>query len=294
MVSWAPSRRALLGAVCATALAGPMRAATFGMPQVVACDWSGGQNLLALDIVPLALPEVERYRLLVVEPALPASMRDLGLRSEPNLELVMDLAPDLILLGNDHEAVRDRIARIASVEIFSPDGFDGSDPIRAGAAALSLLARRLKLEARYEAFMRSFEADMAAAGQRLRGYDGRPVFIATVIDGRRLLLFGENSMYQNVLDRFGISNAWNGFTTAYGHVTVTADRLLEQPEARLLCVGDSSATALETLLGSPVIASLPFVREGRVARIADVLFYGGLPAARRFARLSSTALSEGG
>ena len=96
-----------------------------------------------------------------------------------------------------------------------------------------------------------------------------------------------------MFDRLGVANAWDGPTTPYGHITVTIDRLAKQTEARLLCVGDSSTVPLDTLLASSVMRSLPFAREGRVARIPDVLFYGGLPSAVRFVRLASTALAAG-
>ena len=59
-------------------------------------------------------------------------------------------------------------------------------------------------------------------------------------------------------------------------------------------MGDTSNDTLKSLLEAPVIASLPFVKQNRIVRIPDVLFYGGLPPVRRFARLVSAALSAGG
>jgi len=75
-------------------------------------------------------------------------------------------------------------------------------------------------------------------------------------------------------------------------VTLTVDRLSQRPEARLLCIGDSSRASIATLLASPVVASLPFVGAGRIALIPDVLFYGGLPSAIRFVELASAALAQ--
>lgn len=286
------SRRALLGALAFAGLGAPARAAS--PERIVALDWPSAQNLLALGVDPMALPERALYAELVVEPALSPTTLDLGLRSEPNLELVLQLAPDLVLMGDELMSLRERIEAAAPVEMFSADGFDGSDPVGKGDAALQGLARRLGREEAYRAFRQGFDRELDEARQRLRSYDGRRVFIATVIDGRRLLLFGKNSLFQSVFDRFGIVNAWTGFTSAYGHTTVTADRLAQQKDARLLCVGDSSTLALAKLLASPVVASLPFIQSGRVARVPDVLFYGGLPSASRFARLASMALAAEG
>ncbi|WP_439615354.1 ABC transporter substrate-binding protein [Shinella sp.] len=286
------SRRALLGALAFVGLGAPARAA--GPERMVALDWPSAQNLLGLGVTPLALPERALYAALVVEPALSPATLDLGLRSEPNLELVLQLAPDLVLMGDDLTSLRERIEAASPVVMFSADGFDGTDPVVKGDAALQGLAQRLGRVDAYRLFRQGFDRELDEARKRLRHYDGRPVFVATVIDGRRLLLFGKNSLFQSVLDRFGIVNAWTGLTSAYGHTTVTADRLAQQKDARLLCVGDSSTLALEKLLASPVVASLPFIRSGRVARIPDVLFYGGLPSASRFARLASMALAAEG
>ena len=288
------SRRTLLGAVALAGIGVPARAAAPSPARVVALDWPCAQNLLALGLAPMAVPELELYATLVVEPRVSSATRELGLRSEPNLELVFQLAPDLVLMGDELASLRERLETVAPVEMFSPDGFDGADPVLKGDSALRALAERLGLENAYRAFRQRFEREMDEARQRLRGYDGRPLFIATVIDGRRMLVFGQNSLFQSVLNRLGIVNAWTGETTPYGHTTVTADRLARQTDARLLCVGDSSAVALAKLLASPVVSSLPFARMGRVARIPDVLFYGGLPSASRFARLASTALAADG
>ncbi|MGY5775264.1 ABC transporter substrate-binding protein [Rhizobium sp. LEGMi135b] len=258
-------------------------------------DWTSGQNLLALGVTPAAIPEVERYDSLVVEPALPSSVVELGLRSEPNLELVDRLAPSLIVQSADSGLIDQRLEAVAPVHLFDPGVSALSNRplnhLEGGRKALAELAARLGDPSRFDMFQEGFEAQMLQARRRLAAYDGRPLLLATVIDGRRLLVFGRNSLFQDVLDLLGIANAWEGYTSRYGHTTVTADRLALHREARLLCIGDTSRDKLDTLLVAPVMGSLPFVRERRIARIPDVLFYGGLPPARRFARLASMALA---
>ncbi|SEG79129.1 ABC transporter substrate-binding protein [Bosea lathyri] len=286
------SRRALLAGL-AFAAAPAFAGADVPGPRVAVLDWVSGQNLLALGIAPVAMPELERYARLVVEPAVPTQMHELGLRSEPNLELVDRLKPDLVLLAPELEPLRERVARIAPVESFDPNGFGRVDLLDHARRASKALAVRLDADQAFEALARSVDDTLSMAAERLHAYDGRPLYVATIIDGRRLLVFGRNSLFQTVLDRFGIENAWIGATSRFGHVTLTADRLAQRPEARLLCVGDSSRASIGALLASPVVTSLSFVRERRIALIPDVLFYGGLPPARRFARLVSHALVPG-
>lgn len=284
------SRRALLCGTGAFFLTNrPSSAARSG--GIVAMDWVSGQNLLALGVQPAAMPELERYGSLVVEPALSPSVAELGLRSEPNLELVDYLRPSLILHSDDFTMAAGRLAAIAPTHLFDSGVTAGENHLISGRNALIALAARIGDPDRFDAFEDSFDAEMQQARARLSAYDGRPLLLATVIDGRRLLVFGRNSLFQNVLDQFGIENAWDGYTSQYGHTTVTADQLSRHPQARLLCIGDTSSEKLDTLLSAPVIKSLPFIRENRLVRIRDVLFYGGLPPARRFARLVSEALA---
>ncbi len=259
---------------------------------IIAMDWVSGQNLLSLGVQPVAMPELERYDSLVVEPAISPSVAELGLRSEPNLELIDYLRPSLILHSDDFTKAAHRLAAIAPVHLFDAGVTAGESHLTRGRNALMALGARIGELSLFDTFEESFDEEIRQARTRLSSYDGRPLLLATVIDGRRLLVFGKNSLFQNVLDQFGIRNAWEGYTSQYGHTTVTADQLVLHPQARLLCIGDTSSEKLDTLLAAPVIKSLPFVRENRLVRIKDVLFYGGLPPAKRFARLVSIALTE--
>ena len=123
-----PSRRAVLAAgvslgggvllgnwpLCAT-----QAATSQPGPRVAALGWACAQTLLALGVVPLVVPEIERYGRLVVEPAVPSSVQEIGLRSEPNLELLQSFAPDIIIIDPSITAAIPRLKLIAPVEIFT-------------------------------------------------------------------------------------------------------------------------------------------------------------------------------
>ncbi|MBK0022904.1 ABC transporter substrate-binding protein [Brucella pseudogrignonensis] len=284
------SRRLFLGGTAALCMSGLARASGENFRTIAALDWASAQNLLALGITPVGMPEIEHYNRVVVEPAIPPQVHELGLRSEPNLELLVSLKPDLLIFGSDLLPMRERLEMIASAFFFDADRSGRSDVLSNGWHAMEKLAARLNRTPAFEAFITSFEQVLSDGQKRLRDYDGRPLFVATVLDGRRMLVFGKNSLFQAVLDRFGIENAWTGFTSRYGHATINVDRLADQPGARLLCVGNSRLVTLDRLASAPVISSLPFVKEHRIALIPDILFYGGLPSAHRFARLAAAAL----
>ncbi len=284
-------RRAFLGGA-ALLLAAPARARQL---RIAALDWVSAQNLMALGLQPVAMPEIERYGNLVVEPAPVSTVQELGLRSEPNLEMLEALRPDLLVISPDLRPLETRLQKIAPIitfEAFDSSNGGTSDHVEDGRAALGRLARQLDLQAEFAAHLTILQHELNEAKDRLASYDGRPLYCLTFLDGRRALVYGRTGLFQNVLDRFQIANAYDGPLSPYGHATVTIDRLAGKPDARLLSIGNRQRVSLQTIRSAPAVASLPFVRENRVAVIDDVLFYGGLPSVRRFARLVSMALTE--
>ncbi len=62
-----------------------------------AIDWAMLETALAIGAVPVAAAELRQYRQMQLEPALPDSVADLGLRGAPNLELLRMIEPNLIV-----------------------------------------------------------------------------------------------------------------------------------------------------------------------------------------------------
>ena len=105
-----PTRRSFL-ALMATLAASPVRAAG----GVAVVDWALLETTLALGVVPVAAAELRQYARVVGEPAVPEGVVDIGLRGNPNLELLSTLAPDLVVISNFYEYRRPGFERIAEV-----------------------------------------------------------------------------------------------------------------------------------------------------------------------------------
>ena len=71
-------RREFLGLVAASALAGKARAAV--TPRLAAIDWAMLETAVALGVMPVAATELIQFRVDAVEPEIPATVADLGLR----------------------------------------------------------------------------------------------------------------------------------------------------------------------------------------------------------------------
>ncbi|AWB06567.1 ferrichrome ABC transporter substrate-binding protein (plasmid) [Azospirillum humicireducens] len=274
----------------------PVRAKDAG--GVCALDWTSAQALLSLGIVPRGLPEIDRYRRSVIEPAVPDGVPDIGARAEPNLELLDRLAPARFVSDGMLSAVRGRLERIAPLTLYQPfdtrsaEGGGWSGQLAFAIASLRGLAGDLGVPEAADRAVGRLDHALEEARDRLSGTARRPLYVLSVLDGRRVLIHGRNSLYQEILDRLGIGNAWTGPSGPYGHATVTMDRLTGRPDAGLVNIGSEGQRALEALAGLPLFAGLPFLREGRVTILPPILFYGGVPTAERFVRLLGERLPQ--
>jgi len=261
-------------------------------PQRIAViDWGIAETLLGLGVTPIAVAQTEGYRRWVGTPALPADVVDLGLRIEPNLELLSQLKPDLILITPQFAASRaqlERIAPVQSLAIYSreAEGYVGAQQVTRELAAL------LEREAEGEALIERIDARLLQVRQRLSHYPLPAFYIATFLDARHVRLFGKQSLYLGVLDRVGLRNAWQGPTNYWGFTQAGIERLAEQPQAALIYLEPLPPGTAQGLADSALWQRLPMVREQRVYGLPPVWSFNGLLAAERFAGLLEQRLSE--
>lgn len=281
---------------CLIALASLMlapRSFAFGLPasfdRLVALDWGLVQTLLALGLSPIASAENELYRESVREPKLPATVLELGLRSEPNLELLQQLQPDLILLGSDQSVLQPRLNAIAPTEIFETR--DHGTPIEQVAQLTLDVATRIQRLAAGEQYLTSAWQIFSDAHSRCAHLNVAPLHVISVIDERRALVFGQGSLFDDVLVRLGLHNAWLTATNGWGYATIGFEQLAEQPDAQLVYF--NAAPGLEPrLANNPLWRNLPSVLSGHAIKLPEVLFYGGMPSAVSFAQLLAEHLPE--
>ncbi len=272
-------------------LALPARAAD----RVVVLDWALAETLLGLGVTPLGVAEPDGYRRWTSDPALPREVVDVGLRIEPNLELLQTLHPDLILVSPGFQSgvnrpFLERIAPTLLIAIYTADG----RPYERARTETMALAARINREAEGRALLARTETAIAAARDRLAACAAtvRPLYLVAFADARHVRVFGQGGMYQEILDRLGLRNAWAGTSTAWGFVTVGFDELAGRTDARLLYFEPVVKDAEKTLADSPLWRSLDFVRQGRVHALPSVWAFGGLPSAARFATLLADRLAE--
>lgn len=257
--------------------------------RVAAIDWAMLETALAMGIVPVAATELIQYRKIVIDPPVPETTADLGLRGTLNYEMLRLSEPDLILSSNFYEPQRPILERIAPV-VSAPVYLPGSPTYALAQDAARTIGAATGLEAQAEALIgRSAEA-IARRAALLKPLTDRPIFAVSVGDARHFRAFGPDSMIGDVLARLGFPNAWHADTHYAAAAPVGMEALAQVPEAHVIIVEPIPPDAGPGLMENPLWRALPMVREGRVAVIAPVNHFGGLPSALRFSRLLVDAM----
>lgn len=205
------TRRRLLIAMALSPLLWQMRgaqAADVDPQRVVALEWLPAELLLALGVTPYGVADIPNYRLWVNEPALPDSVIDVGLRTEPNLELLTQMKPSFIVWSAGYGPSPEKLARIAPGRGFTFS--DGKRPLAMAQRSLLEMADLLGKTQQAKRHLAEFDALMESLRPRFAGRGDRPLLMISLLDPRHVLVFGENCLFQEVLDRFGIKNAWHG------------------------------------------------------------------------------------
>ncbi|QGN40453.1 Fe(3+)-hydroxamate ABC transporter substrate-binding protein FhuD [Klebsiella oxytoca] len=284
------TRRRLLAAMALSPLlwhTRGVRAAEVDPQRIVALEWLPVELLLALGVTPYGVADIPNYRLWVNEPALPDSVIDVGLRTEPNLELLTQMKPSFLVWSAGYGPSAEKLARIAPGRGFTFS--DGKRPLMMAQQSLNEMAELIGRQQEAKRHLTEFDALMEILRPRFAHRGDRPLLMITLLDTRHVLVFAQNSLFQEVLDRFTINNAWQGETTFWGSVTVGIDRLAAYKDADVICFDHGNAREMAQLMATPLWQAMPFVREGRFQRVPAVWFYGATLSAMHFARVLADA-----
>ncbi len=258
----------------------------------VAClDWALAETLLALGQTPIATVAASDWSRYVVEPALPSSVADLGLQQEINLELLASLDPHLILTSpfiQNLDTTLPRIAETKKLSIFEKT----QTPLEHPRALTLSVARLVHREAQAHRFLDEAELLFDRCRARLARLELPPVLVVSFIDPRHARVYGGSGIFQNVLDRIGVTNAWRRETGYWGFSTVGIEELANEGHLHLAAIGPIPPDLKASLERSPLWFELPFVKAGRISILPPVFMFGAMPAALRFARVMTESIER--
>ncbi len=140
--------------------------------RIIALEWLPTELLLALGAAPLAVADTRNYNIWVGKPPLPSHKVDFGLCTEPNLKLMTQLQPSLILCSNGCGPSPEKLRGIAPIMGFDLNRGDGK-PLSAARDSLRALATLISQEAEAEAHLQML-ALYARASDPADVADGQP------------------------------------------------------------------------------------------------------------------------
>lgn len=285
------SRRRLLTMMALSPLLWQTRsaqAAAIDTQRIVGLEWLPVELLLALGIKPYGIADIPNYNMWVNEPALPAGVIDVGLRTEPNLELLTQMKPSFLVWSAGYGPSAEVLAQIAPGQGFSFS--DGKKPLATARKSLNEMAQLFNMASAAQRHLNEFDQFIDSRKPHFSGRGERPLLMMTLLDARHMLVFTQNCLFQEVMDEFGIRNAWQGESTFWGSTVVGIDRLGEYKDADVLCFDHGNDAEMRKLMATPLWQAMPFVRAGRFQRVPAVWFYGATLSAMHFVRVLDNAL----
>jgi iron complex transport system substrate-binding protein len=272
------------------------------VPRLVVLDWGLVETLLALGVTPVGVSEIDAYNDSVVTPRVPATVPDVGLRLAPSLELLQQLAPDLILINSSQESQREMLERIAPVRAFAVYT-DAGEPYRHAQEVTLELAQLCGRESAGHALIDATARVLATSHARIaaqrarRQPPGAPsvpgsLYLIRFFDGRHIGVYGARSLFQDVMDALDVVNAWHGPTDYWGIGVAGLEKLTVTPAADLFFFEPLPVGVERTLASNRLWHALPAVADGRVAALPPFWGFGMLPSAARFAEALTAALTQ--
>lgn len=289
MTGWQPNRRELL-ALAAAAPFLPAQA-NAGEPAIAVIDWGLLETALAIGAVPVAASELLQFRKIAIEPQVPDTVADLGLRGSPSFELLRVVRPALILISGFYEYQRPSLERIAPV-LALPVYEEGRPPYPLAQYSTAALGERLGRKTQAQAYIEETGQELARAKKALAGVADRPFFVISLGDSRHFRAFGADTMFGDVLGRLGLANAWRHATSYSAAAPVGIEALAQAPEAFVVVIGPLPPEVRRGLGENALWNALPSVREGRTVFLDPVNHFGALPSTRRFARLLAAGIES--
>jgi iron complex transport system substrate-binding protein len=279
-----PGRREFIACLALTPVLPRLAEAAAGPSRVAVLDWALMETMLAIGRPPIAVVAASDWNRSGMGPPLLPGVADLGLSPEINFELLASLKPDLIVMSpfvDQLEPALGRIARTWNLSVFEP----AAAPLQHQRELTRMLGARLGGADEAERYVADAELNLDEIRRRIGARPKRPVLLVNFIDARHVRVYGGSGLYQNVLDRIGLVNAWTGQTNYWGYATIGIERLATTSDLQLIAFEPIPADAQATLERSPLWRQLPFVKAGRVSILPSVLMFGALPSALRLARL---------
>ncbi|EIA1297197.1 iron-siderophore ABC transporter substrate-binding protein [Vibrio vulnificus] len=250
--------------------------------KVVALDWVLTETVLSLGVELEGVANISGYQQWVAEPHLNADAIDVGSRREPNLELLSNIQPDVILISKHLAAAYEPLSKIAPVLVYSVYS-EEKQPLESAKRITRSLGKLFDKEQQAEQVIAQTDQRLAANGAKITsaGKADKHLLFARFINDKTLRIHSEGSLAQDTLNAMGLKNDWQEPTNLWGFTTTGTEKLAEHQKANVMIFGPLSQEERQQLTQSPLWQAMEFSRTDSVYELPAIWTFGGLLAAQR-------------
>ncbi|MDN3680535.1 iron-siderophore ABC transporter substrate-binding protein [Vibrio tapetis subsp. quintayensis] len=258
--------------------------------RVAALNWDIAEQLLELDVTPIAIPDINGYREWVVKPAIPNSVHDIGTRMEPNLSELAKLNPDLIIIAGPQQPLIEKLEKIAPVLVYETYKTDHNN-IEKSIEHFQSIAVAVGKEQRAQEKLDQMHHRLDELKSELAEIypNEKPkISVFRFASTTTIYLYGDNSSTMYALNKLGFEAAIPMPASQWG---VTQKRVKD-----LYQIGDGLALYFKPfhqekeLQSSVMWQAMPFVKNNKVAAVEPAWNYGGAMSLLYVAEVLSDSL----
>ena len=297
---WLPTIITLVLAVVVTACQQPIAeqkdTPTDVKINIASPDWGNAATLTAMGYPPIATGDVRVWDRWVGTPKLPTSTVDVGIRYQPNAELIAQLPVDMVVDNFFYEHARNLYGNVPAESIvFAAKGetatwADYSQPTQ----KLGKLIGEPKLADDY--IVKSHK-DIDLAGKRLQQRYPKVKKFAVVqfADANNMRMYVANSLFQPALTQMQKELVVLGKGNSYGFVPIRMGDLAQlEDDVCLLVIEPLSPITRAEIKDSLIWQRLSYGNNRCVGELPAVWIYGGMSSLVGLANNLSTVELKGG
>lgn len=259
--------------------------ASFAAPpkKVVALDWTLAETVLSLGVELQGVADAKGYQEWVVEPALNPTVTNVGSRREPNIELLSELKPDVILMSQQMAAAYESLNKIAPVVVLTLYN-EQKQPLKAAESITRSLGQLFGKEQQAEQVITQTQAKLTTNGEKIRAKSptAKSLLFVRFINDKTLRIHGQGSLASATISAMGLKNSWQDQTNIWGFTTTGLEKLAEHQQSNVMLFGPLKPQDRQVLQSSPLWQVMAFTREKAVYELPPIWTFGGLIAAQRF------------
>lgn len=259
-------------------------------------DWGNAATLAAMGYPPIATGDIRVWDRWVGTPKLPTSTVDVGIRYQPNAELIAQLPVDMIVDNFFYEHARNLYGDVSAESVmFAAKGetatwADYTEPTR----QLGKLIEEPKLA---EDYIVKSQDDISLASARLQQRYPKVKKFAVVqfADANNMRMYVANSLFQPALTQMQKELVVLGKGNSYGFVPIRMGDLAQLDEdVCLLIIDPLSPITRAEIKDSLIWERLSYGNNRCVGELPPVWIYGGMSSLVDLANNLSTVELKGG